>query len=479
MKQRSKLLVVGGGMTGLSAAFYLQRFAKEDDVPVHIIVAEKTEKFGGRIHTLRRDGFVFEKGPDSFLARKTPILDLSRELGLMSELTGTNPNANKTYILKDGEFHLIPPGLVLGIPTRWASFLASRLVSPEGKRRVAQDATLPVRPQSGDESLGDFLERRMGKEMLDHVVEPLLAGIYAGDTYKLSLQATFPQFQHAEQQAGSLILGMMENQKKAKASAPPQDIPSEARSSAFLTFTGGLQVLIGKLEQTLRSQKHVELRENCGVSSFDRRKDGYLVRFENGEEEKVDGIILTTPNFHSCGLLSSLPSAKPLRDIPYVSVANVVLAFEEDKIKHVLDGTGFLVPRKAGRTITACTWTSAKWLHTAPEGKVLLRFYVGRSGDERWTEWSDKELVSHVKEDLRDLMGVTAEPLFYEVTRLFKSMPQYPVGHLDAIRELRRDLREHMPGIYVTGAGFEGVGLPDCIRQGRDTAKELIHYIKT
>nr|WP_313786575.1 protoporphyrinogen oxidase [Paenibacillus larvae] len=128
--------------------------------------------------------------------------------------------------------------------------------------------------------------------------------------------------------------------------------------------------------------------------------------------------------------------------------------------------------------MTACTWTSAKWLHTAPEGKVLLRFYVGRSGDEGWTEWNDEELVSRVKEDLHDLMGVTAEPLFYEVTRLYKSMPQYPVGHLDAIRRLRRDLREHMPGVFVTGAGFEGVGLPDCIRQGRDTAKELIHHIK-
>ncbi|AQR77620.1 protoporphyrinogen oxidase [Paenibacillus larvae] len=478
MKQRPKLLVVGGGMTGLSAAFYLQRYAEEDDVPVQIIVAEKTGKFGGRIHTLRRDGFVFEKGPDSFLARKTPILDLSRELELMSELTGTNPKAQKTYILKEKEFHLIPPGLVLGVPTQWAPFLASRLISPEGKRRVAEDVTLPVGKENGDESLGDFLERRMGKEMLEHVVEPLLAGIYAGDTYKLSLQATFPQFQQAEKHAGSLILGMMENQKKARASAAPEDIPQEACSSAFLTFTGGLQVLIGKLEQTLRSQNHVELRENCGVSSFDKRKDGYLVRFEDGKEEKVDGIVLTTPNFHSCELLSSLPSAKPLRDISYVSVANVILAFEEEEIKHVLDGTGFLVPRKEGRTITACTWTSAKWLHTAPEGKVLLRFYVGRSGDEGWTEWNDEELVSRVKEDLHDLMGVTAEPLFYEVTRLYKSMPQYPVGHLDAIRRLRRDLREHMPGVFVTGAGFEGVGLPDCIRQGRDTAKELIHHIK-
>lgn len=469
-------MIIGGGITGLSAAFYLKKRLTDDDgggAPFRISVVEKSPSFGGKIHTIERDGFVIEKGPDSFLARKRPIIDLAYDLGLENELTGTNPKAKKTYIVRGRKLHRMPPGLVLGIPTQMTPFMKTGLISPVGKLRAAMDLILPKRDIADDESLGHFLERRLGKEVLERIVEPLLAGIYAGDTYKLSLKSTFPQFRTMEQKNRSLILGMMASRKNVTEESA--HLPAAVRNSVFVTFKRGLGSLVTGLVDALST---VDLRPSVGVVSV-RSSEGLQaeVTFEDGHREIVDGIIVTTPTYQAAKLLSELPAASQLSKIDYISVANVIMAFERKDIPFELDASGFLVPKHEGYTITACTLTSAKWLHAAPEGKVLLRCYIGRSGEQDWPAWSDEQLISKARHDIKDLLGITAEPRFAEVTRLMHSMPQYPVGHLEEIAHFKKELTAAMPRVLVTGAGFHGVGLPDCIRQGKEAANQLAELV--
>jgi protoporphyrinogen/coproporphyrinogen III oxidase len=473
MKTSPNVMIIGGGITGLTAAYYLQKQLKQDGWNARISVVEQSGSFGGKIHTIERDGFIIEKGPDSFLARKRPVIDLTRELGLEHELRGQNPKAKKTYILHHGKLHRMPTGLVLGIPTEWMPLMKTGLISPFGKIRAAMDTLLPKREDKSDESLGHFLARRLGKEVLEHIAEPLLAGIYAGDTHALSLQATFPQFKEMEQNKRSLILGMMAN--KSKTAAENTDLPPAAQNSQFLTYKKGLQTLVNALLQALDA---ADLRTGESVKAIQRLENRIEVVFEDGHSEMVDGVILTSPAYQAAKLLAHLPGSEKLKKINYVSVANVIMAFELKDIPITMDGSGFLIPRKEARTITACTWTSAKWLHTAPEGKVLLRCYVGRSGQEDWVNWEDQELVQRVRKDIAELMGIHAEPQFVEITRMPHSMPQYPVGHLDMVAEFRSKLAEVIPGVYVTGAGFHGVGIPDCIRQGKEASLQLFHYLQ-
>ncbi|RAP77827.1 protoporphyrinogen oxidase [Paenibacillus montanisoli] len=471
-----RFVIIGGGISGLSSAFYLLKEAKLRGRGAAITIVDPSDRIGGKINTLRRDGFVIERGPDSFLARKTPIIDLAYDLGIENELTGTNPRAKKTYILHHGKLHPMPPGLVLGVPTEIAPFAKTGLLTWGGKLRALMDFVLPASKETGDESIGDFLSRRLGTEVMERVAEPLLAGIYAGELRKLSLSATFPQFREAERKHGSLIRGMRANKRKgAAAPVSASRVPAAVKNSMFLTFKGGLATMVEALNEALSG---VERRLGVKAVAF-RQNDPdehgtdsppYEVLLSDGEILEADGIIITAPAFDAADLLEPHTNVDALRAVNYVSVANVVMAFDKSKIGIDFDGSGFVVPRSEGTTITACTWTSAKWLHSSPGNKVLLRCYVGRAGDEAVVDLPDDVLTDAVRRDIRQVMGITAEPLFTEITRLHRSMPQYPVGHLQETAKLRTKLRAEKPGVWVTGAAFDGVGLPDCIRQGKEAA---------
>lgn len=458
------VVVIGGGISGLSSAFYLQQQAREQNKSVRIILVESSAQLGGKINTLRKDGFVIEKGPDSFLARKVAMIELANELGIDSELVATNPLAAKTYIMNKLRLHAMPPGLVLGIPTDIGSFLRSDLITPQGKMTALADLLKPARPIEGDESLGGFLERRIGSEMVKKIAEPLLAGIYAGDLKKLSLKATFPQFAQAEQQHGSLIIGSRYNKRIAAAK-------KEQTKSVFMTFKNGLSTMVDALEQALSG---ITIMKQAKLISMNRDANGYQLVLENGHQLKADAVIITTPAFMMGQLLQQHVDTTALSNIRYVSVANVVLAYDKALFGQQFDGSGFLVPRSEGLHITACTWTSNKWLHSAPDDKVLLRCYVGHSEDQISVKLNDEQLVAAVRDDIRRAIGITAEPLFTEITRLDHSMPQYPVGHVAAVRELRTEMHEVLPKVWVTGAAFDGVGLPDCIRQGKEAATIIL-----
>ncbi|HEY0827123.1 MAG TPA: protoporphyrinogen oxidase, partial [Bacilli bacterium] len=287
----------------------------------------------------------------------------------------------------------------------------------------------------------------------------------------------FPQFVEMERKHRSLILGLLAAKKSNKVSS---SLPDGLKGSLFLSFRRGLGSLV---ETLVKAMVGVQISTGQRVLSVEKLSDPvkgrkYKVIFgrsgENTKHLDADAIILAVPAFAAAKLLSAHTAVDKLTAIPYVSVANVIMAFDRKDIKYPLDGSGFVVPRQEHRFITACTWVSSKWQHTAPEGKVLLRCYVGRSGDEQWMVLSDEELLTKVRHDLEDIMQITAKPLFFEVTRWKESMPQYAVGHLDNISQLRRQLTLDMPGVFLTGSGYHGVGIPDCIRQGKEAASHVI-----
>lgn len=473
MARKKKITVIGGGITGLSAAFYLHQELQSRGVEAEIHLSEATDRFGGKIQTMERDGFIFEKGPDSFLSRKVWILDLVKELGIEHELTGTNPAKKRNYILHHNRLYQMPEGMVMGIPSKIKPFITTDLISLPGKLRAMLDFFLPAHKGNADESLGHFMERRLGKEVLYKIAEPLLSGIYAGDTHRLSIQATFPQFAEMEKKHGSLIRATMKSSAKQGANLPGKS--GTATKSVFMTFKHGLQTLVNTLITTLE-QKGVILHKNRPLTSIVKKTDGtgYILTYNGSEQEECDAVILTLPTRHAAQVLKDHAVADKLLDIEFVSVANIVLAYNRDEINHPLDGSGFVVPRTENRFITACTWTSEKWLHTTSPDHVLIRCYVGRAGAEAWMQMNDEEIITRVRQDIKETMGIEATPIFTEVTKLFESMPQYDVGHLQRVEQIRTELQATMPDVWITGAAFHGVGLPDCIRQGKETAIAVV-----
>lgn len=495
-----RIAVLGGGISGLSAAHYLLRQAEKQGMQIELTLIEAADRLGGRLHTKKRGDCLIEKGPDSFIARKPAILRLTAELGMEDALVPTNPDAKNSYILHKGKMHPMPMGFILGIPTKLTPFVRTGLISPLGKLRAALDLVLPARRDDGDEALGAFIERRLGREVLERITEPLLAGIYAGDTRSLSLEATFPQFRAMERRAGSLIKGMARGGGRAKPenaggqasadptapagtaprSAQPKPLPPGLAGSMFLSYRGGLSALTERLERRLRGAG-AKIRTGSAADLLRRREDGsYALMLRSGEIVRADGVICAVPAFEAARLLAGeAPEAARLRGIDYVSVANIALAYRTEDLNVRFDRTGFLVPRKEERLITACTWSSTKWKHVAPEGHTLLRTYIGRSGAQDWTNMSDAELIEAACRDLREVTGLNAEPQWAEVSRCLSAMPQYPVGHVETLREVRTELDARLPGVLLCGAGYGGVGIPDCVASGEDAAARLFERLSS
>lgn len=463
MKQ---ILIIGGGITGLASAFYLQREIKENKLPYKIKLVEATNRLGGKIATVRRDGFTIERGPDSFLARKQPAVKLVEKLGLQDELVRNA--AGQSYILVKRKLHKIPQGSFMGIPTEVSPFLFSGLFSPFGKLRASLDYVKPKGKEQGDQSLGYFFRRRFGDELVENLIEPLLSGIYSGDIDEMSLMATFPNFYHLEQKYGSIIKGLQKTMpKKPKQKKKPQGI--------FYALRGGFESLITTIEKKL-DENVVSLQ--TAVDHVQKKENTYHVLLSDGTVYKADAIIVTTPHESIAKMFSQYDELKVVNEIPNTSVANVALAFDEKAIQKDLDGTGFVVSRNSDFRITACTWTHRKWPHSTPEGKVLLRSYVGGPHDRKAVDLSDDELVEIVLKDLNKTMKIKRDPLFTVVTRYKNLMPQYTVGHLERVKQIREFAENHLTGIFFAGASFDGVGVPDCIEQGEKAVDDVLKYMK-
>jgi protoporphyrinogen/coproporphyrinogen III oxidase len=454
----NRTVIVGGGIAGLSAAYYATK-----KIPnAQITLIESSDRWGGKITTDRVpfDGgqFIIEGGPDTFLATKPYATVLCKELGLGDRLHGTNPKQKNTYVLHHNKLEPLPDGLAMMIPTNVQAILKSNLVSWFGKARMGMDFLQPAKAVNGDESLGMFVSRRLGREAYENLIEPLMSGIYAGDGDLLSLASTFPYLRDLELKYGSLARGALEMRKKSNGKAV------QGSRSAFLTPTTGLAEIVEALVSSLQSN-NVDLRLNTRVTSINYVKpDAWNLTLDAGSLQ-ADSLILATPAYVSGQLLASLDPglASDLKNIPYASTATVTLAYRQNDLPRPLDGYGYVIPRREGRRALACTWTSTKFPHRAPDGYALIRVFVGRAGQD--IPWNEKDLLALAKEELNLTLGITAEPLLSRIFMWDKAMPQYNLGHTETLKQIDAALKKY-PNLALAGNGYRGIGIPDCIHSG-------------
>ncbi len=464
--KKYQIAVIGGGITGLSVAYYLHKAGKEEDIPLQVTLLEEKQRLGGKIWTERWNGFVMEKGPDSFLERKTSAKQLALELGLEDQLVRNK--VGQSYILHNNQLHLMPEGAVMGVPTQLTPFMYTQLFSLAGKLRASLDLLLPRQKADKDISVGEFFRKRLGNEVVDNLIEPLLSGIYAADLDQLSLKATFPHFAQMEEKHRSLILGM----KKTRAPKPAQQEPK----GQFLTLKNGLYTLVEAIEEQLPADSIVR---GCRIIQIKKELSKYQLICEDGHKFTADFIIATTPYPALQQIIPTFKYFLPPKAIPATSVATVLMGFDEADVDLPYEGTGFVIPRNEQTTITACTWTNKKWPHTAPPGMFLMRLYVGRCGDEAIVEEPDDVILQQSLEDIKKVMKIKNKHIFYRISRWRHSMPQYTVGHVDWVNQLEEELAKNYPGLFVAGASYRGIGIPDCINQAKAAVEKVLKQIQT
>jgi oxygen-dependent protoporphyrinogen oxidase len=446
----------------------LVELSREREQPLRFTLLEASDRLGGTIGTEKRDGFLLELGPDSFVSEKPWALALCRRIGLEAELIGTRDEHRATFVVHKGKLEPLPEGFMLLAPTKFGPLLRSRLFSWPGKLRMALDLLLPRAGQQDDESLGSFVRRRLGREALERVAQPLVGGIYTADPDRLSLAATMPRFLHMEREHRSVIYAMWQASRQK-----PQEAKgaSGARWSLFVTLRDGMQQLVDTITARLSLGT---VRSHCAVRVVRPVERGWLVDCEDGSALPADGVVLATPAFHSARMIQDLDSglAERLFSISYSSAATVSLAYRREQVPHPLNGFGFVVPRIENRVLIAGTFSSVKYPGRAPEGHVLLRAFVGGSLQEELFNLDDAEMERAVRQELEQLLGVRAAPLFIRIARYPRSMPQYLVGHLSLVDQIEKKAAEH-PGLALAGSAYRGVGIADCVRSGEAAAETV------
>jgi protoporphyrinogen/coproporphyrinogen III oxidase len=468
------VVIVGAGISGLAAAHALQARAASSGVPLTCTLIEAEDRCGGKILTHRIDDFVIEAGPDSFLSQKPWALDLCRALGLSEQLINTNETPEKAFVYSRGRLRPLPDGLVVVVPAKLGPFLRSGLLSWAGIARMGLDFVISKGPAAQDESLAAFFRRRFGAEAFERLIEPLMAGIYAGDADDMSIRATFPRFVEFEQKHGSLLRGMLASKSLNGGGRP--------RRTTFVTLKGGLSTLVDALlprittsgVKVLYGQRVAAIR----ARSMRSVSSPYELLLESGSSVPADAVVLATPAFASAALVRGLsPEASALlAAIPYASTATVSLAYHTTELGPLVRGFGFVVPRVEHRDLLAATWTSLKWSHRGPASHTLVRCYVGGVGREAIALADDISMIRRVRDELYAIAGITHEPVYAEVNRWERGMPQYQVGHLQRLDKIQGQLQSYR-GLYLTGSAYRGIGIPDCIRDGTETAERVLREV--
>jgi oxygen-dependent protoporphyrinogen oxidase len=470
------VVIAGGGVTGLTVAYRLLE-AQGPDRP-KVTLLEALPRLGGVIRTERENGFVIDGGPDSFVATKPEATELCKDLGLGGRLIETTERNRRVYIRRGGELHLFPEGMLLAVPTRALPLARTKLLSWRGKARMALDLVIPRRARSADESIGAFIRRRLGSEALSVIAEPLLGGIYAGDIDALSIRSTFPQLLELEQKHGSLIRGALSRRRGVPAT------PGRAPPSGFYSLLGGM----GELVQALASRidnAGGDIRIGTSIRGIARPRGGPLappsprflvrVRGPSGEETlAADDMVFAIPAYAAAAVLEGFDSelVTLLRQTPYQSTGTVVLGYARADIPHPLDALGLLLPKSEGRRVLAATFISSKWVGRAPADMALLRVFVGGHRDEGALAESDESLIALGRRELSELLGVRAAPILSRVYRYDRSNAQPTLGHAERVCLLRDRAARH-PGLHFAGAAFDGVGIPDCVRQANEIAARV------
>jgi oxygen-dependent protoporphyrinogen oxidase len=510
-----RIVVVGGGMAGLGAARVLEA-ARAQDASVDWQLYEQDPRFGGKVQTVRRDGFVVEGGPDSAIIEKPWPITAAREVGIGDRFLDCNEDIRKSFVFTRGRLHELPEGIILMVPTRMVPFAMSRLMTWPGKLRMSLDLILPrggaaTAGAAGgagpalDESLGDFVRRRLGREALQRIAEPIVAGIHAGDPEQMSVRATFPMFLDMEREHRSLILAMLKRRKArqnaaaARATGPAPGASGSAPGSGaaaggsrppgpksyFYSFKTGLQDLSDAIVASLPAERlhagvGVTTMTECGAGCGARAGSGaYALQLGDGTRVVADAVVLATPAWASGDLLRAVAplAAADLSSIDYVSTATASVAFKADQVGHDLKGFGFVVPRAEDRPVMATTWSSSKFDGRAPEGRVLLRSFLGRAGREAAAQLDDDEMAAVVRSELREIMGISAEPEFVEIFRWPRGMPQYRVGHVELVAHIEAAVAR-VPGIELAGGAYHGIGIGDCLREGSAAAERALEHVR-
>jgi oxygen-dependent protoporphyrinogen oxidase len=441
--------------------------------PIELVVLEAKDRLGGVIGTSRFDGFTVEEGPDSFITNKPWGLELCRRLGLGDLVIETDASHRRSFVVRNGRLAPVPEGFVLLAPTRLVPILTSPVLSWRGKLRLLMDLVIPRRDDDTEESLAAFVRRRLGREALDRLVQPLVAGIYTADANDLSLKATLPQFLAMEREHRSLIRGAR-RAARDKGAFDPEQQASGARYGLFITLADGMDTLPRALAAALPSGA---IRTQTAVRRISRNApvSPWLIELLDGPPIEAHGVVLSTEAHAAARVLDSADPALALqlRAIPYASSIIVNIAYRRDQITHPLDGFGAVVPAIEGRPILAVAFSSVKFPNRAPSGTALLRVFVGGATRSDQIDLDDDAITALVRHELGELIGASGEPLFVRIGRHPRSMPQYNLGHLDRVVSIRRHLSKH-PGLCLTGIAYDGVGIPDCVHAAELTADALL-----
>ncbi|MDN4494944.1 protoporphyrinogen oxidase [Ureibacillus aquaedulcis] len=457
------VVVVGGGITGLCTLHYLKRQAPGDE-QIRYILAEKNEHLGGKMHTVHESGFIMESGADSIVARHPNVLELVKELDFDSELVYNETGIS--YIHTNNELHAIPAGSTFGIPMSMESLQASTLISEEGKARVLKDAEIPNEQFTKESSIGDFLEFFLGKEIVEKQIAPVLAGVYSGDLYQLSLASTLPYLVDYKNNYGSIMKGFEANKEQF----------DKAANKKFISFRNGLSALINRLEELL---PEVEFYKNTETASVKKNGILYEVTFANGETVQADVVVLAVPNNVVRNVLKDEEMDLNLSKFTNASALTIYLGFDLPDSILPADGTGFIVSHNSDLVCNASTWTSRKWKHTSASGNLLVRLFYKNTNPryEELAAMSDEELTEVALEDVKLSLDIQEKPVVVNVARWIEMMPRYDLAHKEALDTLLIDLNSKYPNLYIAGSSYFGVGIGACIENGKNTAAKVLNSL--
>lgn len=473
--------IIGGGITGLSAAYHLGQAATEASGPsrLRVTVYERAHRLGGKVRTEQADGFLVEAGPDCFLVRKPWMAQWCRALGLGDRLVpiGGEPGAGGhtgTYVLVGGRLHRLPLDSFMGVPFRWTSIVRSEALSWPAKVRLALEPLVPRRRGNGEESLAAFARRRLGYETAVKLVEPLLAGISGGDAEGLGVESAFPALAEMERRYGSLLAGAAALMERVRANGG-------ARRAAFETVDSGLYTAV-EAARAEAEKAGVTFRLGTGVKAIVPDREGepgsgrVRLTLEDGEAVIADAVILTVPASAAARMLREAAPAAAcrLQAVPYASSASVYFGYRRADVPHPLDGTGYITARDEARAVRSCTWVSSKWPHSAAPDYVLIRCHMGPAGGEDAADRRDGQLIAEAREEMHRVLGITAPPVFVRVYRWQEAIPQYAPGHRERIAAIEDHVRAVLPAVHLAGAAYRGFGLPDCVRQGKEAAEAVV-----
>ncbi len=537
--------IVGGGLTGLTAAYYLGHAKPEWTITLY----EQAPRFGGKIQTQRVDDFVVELGPDSYLGRKTEMTDLVHDLGLGDTLVSNE--TGQAFVYDKGSIHPIPGGSIMGIPTETMPFVKATLISWSGKLRAGLDYfKKPYQlDENGDVSIGHFFKYHLGQEMMDKLIEPLLAGIYGGDIYKISLLSTFPHFIQVEQKYGNMVKGMMAAKmshskagvsKAAKDAVAEGDVPragkgtmtdrqfesheakssqanfasnsasssnhitktssnhqsakaqtdmesrkgTAAQSGMFRQLTGGLESVITAIVEAMPSNVHLhtgtlvsDVRYVEGVYAIDvvNQYNNSCGCQSTADPVMADHVIISTPPATYRQWFKDDQGFDFLRSMEQSSCAIAIMSFDKSTFDGDLKGSGLLITRNTDTPLTACTILNQKWPQTTPDDKVVLRVFIGKPGNDVVERLSEEELSELAVKEIQHIMGFSVKPEWVRINRLIHCMPQYNVGHRAGIKSVREHVAEHYPNLHLIGTPFDGIGIPDGVKQAKELVEKLVN----